>query len=116
MLAQTSPVAGVCPGSLTGMCATGAEMGAPPRKRSSVRFVEDSPVLTPSWRSAAWNRKPAQPPRSSGAEVDRSPELRGGSGAAAPVEGDPEWEGAEAQAERDWSGLPCKDSLCWAQR
>lgn len=56
-------------------------------------------MLTPSWKSAAWNKKP--PPRSAGAEVDRSPDLRGASTAAG-VAGDAEWEEAEAQADREW--------------
>ena len=68
-----------------------------PRKRTSVRFVEDSPVLTPSWKSAAWNRKPQL--RSAGQDVERSPELRHG-GDAAPA--DSEWEQAEVQADREW--------------
>ena len=90
------------------ICSSGAGV---PRKRSSVRFVEDSPVLTPSWKSAAWNRKPANPTGSAGQEVERSPELRGGAHApaAAAVEGDAEWEGAEAQADREW----CAGSLVW---
>ncbi len=79
-----------------------------PRKRSSVRFVEDSPVLTPSWKSAAWNRAPAAPSRGQpggGQLVERSPELRGGARGGA-VEGDAEWEGAEAQADREWCAGP----------
>ena len=54
-------------------------------------------MLTPSWKSAAWNRKPQ--PRSAGQDVERSPELRPG-GDAAPA--DSEWEQAEVQADREW--------------
>lgn len=56
-------------------------------------------MLTPSWKLAAWNKKPAAP--SNGSGVERSPELQGAGGAAVP--GDAEWEHAEAQADRDWS-------------
>ncbi|CAL5219753.1 g1653 [Coccomyxa viridis] len=70
---------------------------AAPRKRTNVRFVEDSPVLTPSWKSAAWNRKPQA--RSAGQDVERSPDLRPGSDA---VPADSEWEQAETQADREW--------------
>ena len=76
-----------------------------PRPRSSVRFdVEESPALTPTWKSASWNKAPA--PRRGGSgngvgvAVDASPELRGGD-AAAP-EADPEWANAEANADRSW--------------
>lgn len=72
---------------------------AKPRQRTSVRFVEDSPMLTPSWKSAAWNKKPAA--RGAGSEVERSPDLRGAGGTTA-IPGDAEWEHAEAQADRDW--------------
>lgn len=68
-----------------------------PRKRTNVRFVEDSPVLTPSWKSAAWNKKPQ--PRGAGQDVERSPELRQGGDAPPP---DSEWEQAETQADREW--------------
>lgn len=68
-----------------------------PRKKTNVRFVEDSPVLTPSWKSAAWNRKPQ--PGTAGQDVERSPELRHGTDAGP---ADSEWEQAETQADRDW--------------
>ncbi len=76
------------------VCMAGA---AVPRKRTNVRFVEDSPVLTPSWKSAAWNKKPQS--RSAGQDVERSPDLRPVSDA---VPADSEWEQAETQADREW--------------
>ena len=54
-------------------------------------------MLTPSWKSAAWNRKPQA--RSAGQDVERSPDLRPGSDA---VPADSEWEQAETQADREW--------------
>ena len=82
---------------------------AKPRKRSSVRFVEDSPMLTPSWKSAAWNKKPAS---NSAGPGSASPELRPSGDSAVP--GDAEWEHAEAQADRDWCALTtCPHSDMW---
>jgi len=85
----------------------GAAVAGAPRPRSSVRFdVEESPALTPTWKSASWNRAPA-PARGRGADgtgaaVDASPELRDGGGAGAAPEDDPEWANAEAKADRSW--------------
>jgi len=64
-----------------------------PRPRSSVRFdVEESPALTPTWKSASWNRAPAPAPARG----------RDGAGAGAAPEDDPEWANAEAKADRSW--------------
>ena len=69
--------------------------------------MEESPALTPTWKSASWNRAPA-PRRAAdgtGAAVDASPELRGGDGGAHNPEDDPEWANAEADADRSWCAV-----------
>uniref|UniRef100_A0A1D2A9T0 RNA helicase n=1 Tax=Auxenochlorella protothecoides TaxID=3075 RepID=A0A1D2A9T0_AUXPR len=72
--------------------AAGDGPGQPLRPRSSVRFAAGpaaSPAMTPSWRSAAWNRAPGGQPT-----LDRSPDLHGGEGTARGSE--------DAQLDRDW--------------
>mmetsp|Transcript_29689 Transcript_29689/g.83695 ORF Transcript_29689/g.83695 Transcript_29689/m.83695 type:complete len:1298 (+) Transcript_29689:152-4045(+) len=95
--------AGSATPAVAGAGGSSASAGKPPKFQSSVRFdtVEESPALTPSWKSTSWSR-PSKSKTS--ADVERSPDL------AEDKEnlngGDDEerarWEAAQRDLDRSW--------------
>ncbi len=69
-----------------------------------------SPALTPTWKSASWNKKPVERRGGAvGADVERSPELKPAGEGDAAEHGDSfdeqlkrEVEDDERQMDRDW--------------